>query len=339
MSLLSIRLQNDSEIEISLTSVTQLVGMNDVTKDYIVQSLFKHFSKYRYSDDEYKQAENIKIDMLTVGRSYYDCSVVSSINDLYFELSQKKSCLLSDYVSYALCNINVSYALQKLNDDLSGLSQELIIFLQLDKMLLDVELLDFELSSILKNQLMMKLKGEENLSLVDTKALDLLITYIELMIKLDGKIPTKRLIIFNNLDRMLELEEYDVFVNHLISVVSTHDFTFIVTSSKENYVTINSSLIEGINVINEGVFNADSLEQMMVYVVNHYPYYKEFTDEEFIALLKPVMHKIGSKSGFIDVESQVVLKILNISENVKMRLLKRPNKLALGYVHNLNEDI
>ncbi|MDF1618739.1 CRISPR-associated protein Csn2-St [Petrocella sp. FN5] len=334
MSLLSVRMTNGCLQDLELGSITQIVGMNDSTKEYIINSLTKHFSKYKYSDDEYKQENNILLDGLAVGRSYYHCSILRTMNDLYYELSQQKSCLLVDYVNYALSNINVSYALQKLNDELLNLGNEIKNYIQLNSMGLDIELIEYELMSLLKNQLSMKLIGQNEQPQINIPIIDKLMTYIELLQKINEHDPIKRMIIFHNIDRMLDVKDYIYFINQLRVVTTQHDFAFILTTSKEGYISIDQELIESINVVNNFTFNVDSFEQLKTFIVNHYPYHKELNDEELIRLITPIIHKIGYKDQLLDVESQVILKMINSSENIVTEHAKVPNLLALEYIQS-----
>lgn len=68
-----------------LTAVTQLCGQNIVKKTYILESLRRYFSAYRYPEEQNRWRDNVKIDNKLVGRKFFHlCGWIFLLKALVF---------------------------------------------------------------------------------------------------------------------------------------------------------------------------------------------------------------------------------------------------------------
>ena len=60
--------ENEKTYELNFSDITQLCGINFVLKNYVIESLCKHFSHEKYLEYEEKMVENVKINGEILGR-------------------------------------------------------------------------------------------------------------------------------------------------------------------------------------------------------------------------------------------------------------------------------
>jgi hypothetical protein len=159
-----------------------------------------------------------------------------------------------------------------------------------------------------------------------------IIFYIELIERLNQAVPKKRLIVLHNFDRYLTNIEFRQIFEKASKLCELNDFTFLITSSLEGYAYLDETFVNAINVVNEIIFNFPSIELLTKYIQSHYPYYKKIEHEELLQTLKPIIHKVGSSVDLLNIDSQVVLKLLNLSERIENSGIKIPNDIELDYI-------
>jgi hypothetical protein len=332
MSILSIKVGLDSEIELQFSKINQLIGSNIEKKAFIIDSLAKHFSKHKYKEAEEHQLNNIRLNGEEVGRNYFSSKVINNINDVEKEISLCKTSLMSDYILNFINEFKVNKAIFQLQDCIQGVIDQLNDIMDLSTVNVEMELAEYGIEEIIKNHTNLSMVGHQENYLSDLTMFEKTMLFLELLQKVNLMSPKKMLIIFNHIDTYVEQENYMTFVNELRNLCSKNDFTVLTASSSEGFCVLDEELVQGVNVINNKIFNVTSIDLIQSYVMNHYPVYKEFTSQELCSILMPIIHKIGKTNSLLDIESQVVLRLLNSAENIANKGIKTPNQLEIKYI-------
>ena len=81
-----------------LKPITQLCGQNIPKKSYILESIRRYFSAYKYSEERNKWRNNVKIDDELAGRKFFTVLSVSGVVDLLMWIKWSKQSLMVEYV-------------------------------------------------------------------------------------------------------------------------------------------------------------------------------------------------------------------------------------------------
>lgn len=335
MKKMVIKDENNNEIEINFANFTQLLGYNILKKQFIIDSLVKHFSNHRYKYEDEFMINNIKIDGEICGRKYYDTKIFSRIDDFDQELSLNKTAILNEYLSTQLN----SFDFCKKQREINSIFESIII--EINKKM-DIEPLDFQITAI-EYGIKDIIEKNINIDFLDNtqkyykyyiKNVNKILAYLKILENLNRINPINRLIILKDMDKYLLLAEYNKVIVKILKLIDTNNFTFIISTSAERYSYLDEERISGLNVVNDKIFNVPSIDILYDFILNHYPYNINISKADLINLIIPIIHKIGVNEEILKFESVVSLKILNKSLNILNKPIKKPNDLELKYLQS-----
>ncbi len=334
MNIVNIKMKDGTNYELQLCALTQILGGNNEDKDFMLNSISKFFSKYRYSKDEEIQSENILLNGGEIGRNYFAVSYIYDIKDIELNLTLNKTSLLKDYIVSISEGIETAIIIEKLNIELQLLMDKINISLQSTMQELMLSTDNYTSEEIFKKKIDIQLISNEISNVEYLSNYRKLEVYLKLIFELNNKDPKKRLVIFRNIDMYISSSEYLKLIVIIRKMILYGDYWFVITSSQKEYTIIDEETIEGINVLNDSLFNVKSLKVLKSFVEKNYPYNKIFTDEEFIDELSNIIGDIGKPVQLKNVASQVMLKEINTSEYCEVKPSKLANLLELEYIQN-----
>lgn len=317
------------KFRIELMPVTQLCGSNFRIKSTVVNSLYKFFSKYKYSENEKNRISDILIDDEMVGRNYFDTVYIRNLDDILVEMKITKSSLITQWINEKMGEFEYVTNLEKIADLLDD------IYAQINKELRDEEIgvhIDYESQDML--EILTKSHSDlcrENEGLNEDNQCQFLISYINLLTELQKKSPHKQMIIIDNIDHILSRKEYETVMSIIDERVKKYDMWFVVTTSIDGYAYIDNVNFTGINVINDEVFTMPEYEHMRDFIVKNYPYNYVPERCQLLEDLKMIIQKIGDSSSDIKIKKSIYLKLINKSMGINMSRDKA-NSLEVAFL-------
>ena len=191
-----------------LKPITQLFGQNIPKKSYILESIRRYFSAYKYSEERNKWRNNVKIDDELVGRKFFTVLSVSGVVDLLMWVKWSKQSLMVEYVMGLMQEFDWQLHLRTIHGELEEMFQ--MINKDLNH-LGDIELTYAE-SDVWEMVQKSSVVGNEQTSLEDKNNFDLLTIFLNLVESVMGLNPRKMLIIVDNIDHLILTKEYDEFL-------------------------------------------------------------------------------------------------------------------------------
>ena len=88
----------EKKYTIEFKPITKLCCQNIPKKSYILESIRRYFSAYKYSEERNKWRNNVKIDDELVGRKFFTVLSVSGVVDLLMWIKWSKQRLMVEYV-------------------------------------------------------------------------------------------------------------------------------------------------------------------------------------------------------------------------------------------------
>jgi hypothetical protein len=334
MKQLKVKEKDGSYVNLQFDKITQLFGLNGERKDFILDTIAKHFSKHRYNEDETIQSESVKLAGEEVGRSYFETQYIYDILDIEANLSFTKTSLLREFVTIEAEQIAIIDILEQMNRSVQSLMDNLNIVMQkkIDSIFLSTD--DYTIDEFLKKKITIDIENNEHSCmkyLDNSKKLEMFLNLLE---EANHLMPKKRLIILRNIDMYINQYEYLEIMLKIKEITDASDCWFIVTTSKIGYGLITDETIEGINVINDSVFNVPSLDVLKEFIESKYPVDKTFEANEFIEELTEIIQQIGQRTKLKSTCSQVLLKTINIAEYCEVIASKPSNSLELAYIQS-----
>lgn len=150
--------------------ITQLCGQNIPKKSYILESIRRYFSAYKYSEERNKWRNNVKIDDELVGRKFFTVLSVSGVVDLLMWIKWSKQSLMVEYVRGLMQEFDWQLHLRTIHGELEEMFQ--MINKDLNH-LGDIELIYAE-SDVWEMVQKSSVVGNEQTSLEDKNNFDLL---------------------------------------------------------------------------------------------------------------------------------------------------------------------
>ena len=162
--------------------------------------------------------------------------------------------------------------------------------------------------------------------------LELLTEFLQLIEKNLLYQPGKILLIFKNIDHLLEWQEYQLFVDKVEKISNGFDISIICTLSIEGYVDIRKQFFEGIHIINDVVYQMPELERVKEFVQDHYPSGRIVSEKDVQNFCKKIMHKIGCDRYKLITRENVYLKLLNDSLVLRQKESENLDKMELDFI-------
>lgn len=322
-----------STIELNIGGVTQLFGRNGERKDKLIKTIAKYFSKYKYSEKELTDLNDnispILIDDEVITRGYYKTMLINTIIDIEAELISNKNTLIYNYITNKIEKFEISNSINKLNTDIVFLLEEIRKEINISHILVNFDYEMFDIAKLLKTNTTINVSDESYCYIQNLKNINKIMGFLDLLIY---EKYSNMLIIINNIDTYITKEEYRDIIKKMIEINSKKDISFIVSTSKVGYNYIDEKNIENINIVNDFIYTFPNIEVVTKYINNNYPYDKVFHSEDIIKMLEEIIHHIGEETKLIEIQSNILLKLINSSEDILTDGIKRPNDLELNYI-------
>lgn len=290
-----------------LEPVTQLCGQNIVKKTYIMESLRRYFSTYKYREEKNKWRDNVKINDEVVGRKYFSVLSISGMADLLQMIKWSKQSLMTEYVKQLIQKFNGQIYLRAINDELDGLFQMLNEDIN---RLGDIEL-TYDISEMWDMVQKSNITGTEQTLLEDKSNYELFLIFLNLIDAVITSNPRKMLIIIENADHFLSIEEYRNIIERMCCVATKFDIYFIVSSSLDGYVKVDKELCTGITVFGDCDFQMPQYEKISKYIHENYPCHKQFSEEKIKDMLEHMIQRVGKKDFLSTIEEDIICKLIN----------------------------
>ena len=295
--------------ELNFIQLNQWVGHNMSLKNYMVASLVKHFYGAKYMEYESDMIENVRIDSEVLGRKYFNVIYIKDRETILSYLKMGKLSLLKDYVSNLVKNaVNKEY-IERLDGALTILYQE--INNSLHNTGINIEI-GYE-ASLLDNLYTgpeLEIDGYQLEESSNYRLLCELLTIVEQLQKANN---TKTLIILENIDHLVERDEYKGLCQRIEILTQKSDTWTILTSSIDGFLCIDASTLEGVSVVHANIYSMPGFEEIKEFVQQNYPIEKRFTDQEIEALVEVSASKIGEQY-IEDLRGHIVARLINKSE-------------------------
>lgn len=318
------------EVSINIDKVTQIIGQNKPRIDYIVESIIKHFSSHKYIGSENVQENNVRLDEKDIGRQYFNVIYIKDMASLNNEIEYKKKSMLQEYMFSRIEDFDLSNSIVRFNHMLEEIACAIEKTFDDTNLKIDLNLKPFDLEELIKSCMQVEvLKSVDKITTTNKQKYFFL---LDILTSIDQTMPKKRLIVFDNIDKNITSKEYIDFAHHCKEISLNHDFHFILISSLDEFVCIDEELIEAINVVNEIVFSVPSLETLRQYIERHYPHDRRFSRDEYIMYLSKAIGKVGLREIEFDLTSDIFVKLINTSEQIKLGRTKKPNVLEINYL-------
>lgn len=320
---------NDDIYEINVERLSQWTGSNFKMKNFCVDSLYKYFSGYKYSDYENNYYENVMLNGERVGRKYVKIYKISGKEDVLKQIKISKTSMMLSLINEELKSFNNQSDLELINNVLIKIYEN--INQSLGKNINNVKL-DFEreeLWDIIQKSIVTTNNGKNVDVLSEYELIDSFIDEIRVLQKNN---PEKVLIIIENIDHMITRDNYKKIYNKIINLCEVRDVYFILTNSTNGYTVIDEEFIEGVSVFNDVLFSLPELERIEDFIKNNYPIERcTFNRNDMSEVLENVVDLIGRPiSNYM--ENMIYLKMINESLMIKNSCKYRPGQIELNYL-------
>lgn len=292
-----------------LDVVTQLCGQNIVKKTYILESLRRYFSTYKYREERNKWRDNVKVDNEVVGRKFFTLISVNGISEILMMLGWSKQSLMTEYVKQLIQKINCQMHLRVINDEV----EEIFQVLNEDINQLGAIELAYTMSDVWGMVQKSNVIGCNETMLEDKENYELLLIFLNLIEEVIKVNPKKMLVIIENIDHLISRKEYREILTKLQNIGMKYDIYFILSTSIDGYVGCDRALCHGISILGDVDFQMPEFDEVLRYIYDNYPYNKKLDEKQLQDDLVEIIHKIGQKEFLCSVEGNVVCKLLNQS--------------------------
>ena len=308
---MNIKVKNREEIyEMNFLPITQLCGKNIVEKAFVIDSLEQYFSLSRYMEYEQAMIDNILVDDEAVGRKYFDVTVIRSREDLINQLKITKTGRVKKHIDKILAEYCCQVEVEKLEQIINNIFDEINIkFLKGDSDLM----LTYKEENLFDMFLCSELKAIDGRILEELTNIELLENYLKLIEEEQHEDGKKTMLIFENVDHLLNRKEYLRFMESLTEVVTKSDLWCVVSTSLEGYTFLDEEYFTGINCVNDIIYTMADYAVVKEYVEFNYPVNKLFSDKEFKLGMETAIHNIGADNHKYDLRGYIIERLINTS--------------------------
>lgn len=311
-----------------LEPVTQLCGQNIPRKTYIVDSLCKYFSSYKYAEVRNKWRDNIRVDDELIGRKYFSLLSIHKTSDLLSTIRLSKQSLMMEYLKSLMQQFEWQTHLEVIRDELEVMFQELNEKAEwIGEIAFDYS--SSELWDIIQKSEVTGKKGEDLDEKNPFELLGIMLNLLEEVLAVD---PKKMLVVIENIDHFLSVGEYREMIERMQYISAKYDIYFLVTTSLEGYVVCTEELCTGITVLNELVVQLPEMEELLKAINDNYPCNKNLKKEQLSNVMGEIIQRIGKQSYLTSVEDEVICKIFNKSLMLNDRWDKNEKSLEIGFL-------
>ena len=320
------------EYPINLTKFTQLCGLDFVKKNFIVDSIAKYFSSSKYNDYEENMIDNVVYENNEqIGRKHFKIIRINTRPDIIELIKFSKLSMFQEYINVELQKFDSKNILEEINDLLTKL------YINVNKDIIqDIGniKLDYETENIINIIQKSYINNINDISIEENSNYELLQIVFNIIQKLQNNNPTKILIIINNIDHLISKEQYSELYNQMKDIINSTDTYFLQTISINNYTEMDIENIDGINIINDTIFNLESFEKFKEYIINNYPINIDIEDNDLLTLTNMILQHIGNNSAKNDLRSNIILKLLNDSLSINFESKTNLNNIEIAFLNS-----
>lgn len=292
-----------------LEAVTQLCGQNIPKKTYILESLRRYFSTYKYREESNKWRDNVRVDNELVGRKFFSMLSINGIADLLVMIKCSKQSLMLEYVKQLMQKFNWQMHLRMIHEEL----EEMFRIMNEDFNRLGNIELTYTMSDVWDMVQKSNVIGSDEISLEDKGNYELLMIFLNLIEEVIKVNPKKMLVIVENIDHLISREEYEEVLNRLRNIGIKYDIYFLLSTSIDGYVGCDKELCHGITIFGDVDFQMPEFDEISKYIEDNYPYNKKLSEKHLRADLTKIIHRIGQKEFMSSIEENVICKLINQS--------------------------
>lgn len=311
-----------------LEPVTQLCGQNIVKKTYILESIRRYFSTYKYSEEKNKWRDNVKIDSETVGRKFFTVLSVSNISDILTAIKLSKQSLMVEYIKSMMQKFDWQLHLRTINEELETMFQMMNADLS---RLGDLEL-TYAVSDLWNMIQKSDVTGVNQTLLEEKENYEIMIIFLNLLEEVMMINPKKMLILLENIDHWVSGAEYRNIIEKIENIVKKYDVYFILTTSIDGYAVCNKELCAGIHIVGDVQFQMPEFEEILNYVNGIYPCNKKLSIQEIEKDLEKIIQKIGRMDYLYTIEENVICKLINETLLLKEKWPDTENLLEIAFL-------
>lgn len=314
------------EYELQVEPITQICGTNIVLKEKLVSDIRKYF-------ENSKGMQRIKIDGKEVGRNFWDLCFIDNREGIVSAFKMGKNTVFNRYVTRQIQAIDIQKEMEKIDVCLIKVFEMFneVITKSIGKININYELED--IFNMVQKTTITTDEGDDIDSLTNY---ELLVSFINLQKSILENAPSKTIIIVNNVDHMLTRNEYKMLLKMCKSMTDNLDISFIFTTSLDGYILINEENISGINIVNDEITCLFSVEDIRTYINDSYPVNYRFSNERIIEMLEKIVNYIGDYEYETDMQSQVVLFLINRTNAIKNKVKTVLNKAENAFLYDGN---
>ena len=311
-----------------LKPITQLCGQNIARKTYILESIRKYFSTYKYAEIKNRWRDNVTIDGELVGRKYFSILSVQGISDLLTMIKWSKQSLMLEYVKNLMQKFDWQIHLEIINDELEEMFQMLNREIE---GLGNIEI-NYSTSEVWDMIQKSNVTGKNETNLEDKESGELIFIALNLIEEILKATPKKMLVIFENADHILSVKEYQNMIDRMQQISEKFDVYFLTTTSPDKYVVCQENLCSGITVFNDLDFQFPELEELQNAINDNYPCNKIFDQTQIAEMIENIVQRIGKTTYLDSIEENVVCKIINKSMMLNDRWQKNEIAPEIGFL-------
>lgn len=290
-----------------MTSITQLCGQNIQKKNYIFESIRRYFSTYKYCEEKNKWRDNVIIDNELVGRKYFCVISIRDIEDVLQMIRWSKQSLMMEYVKNIMQKFDWQIHLRNITEEVEKMFQ--LINEDVSR-LGDIEL-TYSMSEVWDMIQKSNVSGIDDTVLEDKSNYELLLILVNLIEQVLAYSPKKTMVIFENIDHMVNRKEYVNLLDKVQIIARKYDIYFLFSSSLDGYVCCCEELCSGISIFGYVDFQMPEFENMCEFIMSNYPYEKDFSEVQIKKILSRIIQKIGQQEYLYSIEESVICKLIN----------------------------
>lgn len=311
-----------------LLPITQLCGQNLITKTFIIESIRRYFSTFKYAEQNNKWRDNVTIDNNLVGRKFFSIISVQNVQQLTSAIKWSKQSMLTEYVKQLLQNFDCQTHLQLINEEVEKM------FLMLNEHIASVGDIELTYSPADVWDMVQKTDvcGFDYEPIEEKNNYELILIFLRLLEEILQREPRKTLIIFENIDHLVTINEYRQIIEKLKSITSKFNIYFILSTSLNNYVVCEPEFCEGISIFGDENFQMPEYSKLSNFIQDNYPSNKAFDDEKLLELLQNIIQKIGVQNYLTEIEGNVICKLINQTLSIDDKWRQSENNLEIAFL-------
>lgn len=314
--------------EMKLERISQWTGYNHKIKKFCIDSLEKNYSSYKYHEYENYMTDNIYIDGKNTGRKYFSVIKIVSRDDLIKNIQITKTSLMGNILKESLNEFENQKDIELIDEILSNLFTRIneSILKEFDEIVIDYE--TENIFNMVQNSIM---KAKDGKCLEELSDYQLMKVFIEEINKKQKFNPEKLLIIFENIDHIINKDEYRQIMEKLEKLINNSDTYTIISNSMSEYTITDENCLEGITSFNDEIFSLPSYEHIYNYIIQNYPIEKVISREKILEYLNHIVVDIG-KNEIFQPEEHIILKLINKSLMVDFKYTRTANSIEMAFL-------